>query len=481
MVQRSPDDSADERDVVEHPESAIEEEIAWPPVIAASDQFMQPAPGTTGRYLVLLRKETIETGISLLQEMAGVPVLDSREFAGTSPSAMNESGAVVFKRLGVAVVNASPDHMRAVNALSPTESALQMVEPERVVYAIEETWPAGEQVGIPMPGGPPMEYCRGYRDAVNHLVGGIAASPPETISPGVILPEAISVWNESELTWGLQATKAGTSSFTGRGVGVAILDTGLDLGHPDFADRVVVSESFVTGEAAQDQHGHGTHCAGTACGSRVPGQMPRYGVATDADIYVGKVLSNRGSGGDADILAGIEWALDQGCAVISMSLGAPVLLGQRYSEIFEQVARDALADGTLIIAAAGNDSHRPQVANPVSHPANCPSIMAVGALDQSLNVASFSNGTRAQAGSWIGQVDIAAPGVDVRSSWPRPTLYRSINGTSMATPHVAGITALFAEAAPSARGTELARLLLRAVRRLPLPGSDVGRGIAQAP
>src|SRR5437899_1921207 len=161
-----------------------------------------------------------------------------------------------------------------------------------------------------------------------------------------------------------------------------------------------------------------------------------------------------------------------------MSLGAPVQVGQSFSPVFEQVGRRALAAGTLIIAAAGNESHRPQQIAPVGHPANCPSIMAVGALDQRLKVAFFSSAGLNPQG---GQVDVAAPGVAVRSSWPRPTLYNTISGTSMATPHVAGIAALLAEAHAQARGLALWALIIQHAKHLGSPNRDVGAGIAQAP
>jgi subtilisin family serine protease len=188
------------------------------------------------------------------------------------------------------------------------------------------------------------------------------------------------------------------------------------------------------------------------------------------------VLNNQGMGTDTNILAGIDWAIRNECAVVSMSLGAPP--EETFSLVFEQVAKRALAAGTLIIAAAGNDSRRPGLIAPVGHPANCPSILAVGALDKTLLVAFFSNGGLNPDG---GQVDIAAPGVDVLSSWPRPRLYNRISGTSMATPHVAGIAALLAEANPDVRGGGLAALLTQYARRLMSSARDVGAGIVQAP
>ncbi len=191
------------------------------------------------------------------------------------------------------------------------------------------------------------------------------------------------------------------------------------------------------------------------------------------------MLSNAGSGADADILAGIEWAIEQDCRVVSMSLGRPTRPGEPFSQVFEAVGRRALAANTAILAAAGNESARDRgVYAPVSHPANCPSITAVGAVDRLLEVAPFSARGLDPAG---GQVDCVGPGVDVRSSWPRPDRYRTVSGTSMAAPHAAGVLALLAEETPGATAGELVAALLRGARRLPLPATDVGSGLVQAP
>ena len=444
----------------------------------------QPSGGTTGRSLVLFEEGGNKAGMRAVQEAVGVETVA----ATAKASAPAEGAGVLFESLGVAVVDAPPDQVMEAAG----EGAILAIEPERIVYALEAaeytvpatngqatfTQPATPPLPAPPPpqameaGGLSAEYLRGYREAVLHLtapaLGGDAAA----------VEALIAAVDEAQATWGLQATKVVNCCGTGRGIRVAVLDTGFDLKHPDFAGRKVTSRSFVAGQEVQDGHGHGTHCIGTALGAKCPGVRPRYGVAYEAEIFAGKVLSNAGSGSDTGILAGIEWAVQNKCAVISMSLGAATRPGQPFSQVFERVAKRAQDQGTLIIAAAGNESQRPSVINPVGHPANCPSIMAVAAMDVQGNIARFSNRGINPDG---GQVDIAGPGVDVHSSWPLPTRYRRISGTSMATPHVAGIAALYAEADASARGAALGRALTGGARRLTLPSSDVGAGMVQAP
>lgn len=457
-----------------------------------SNGALEVLPGTTGRYLVLMREDAMEAGVKALSDTAGLTVARSSEFEDSAVDADTFAGAdaMLFDKLAVAVVSAPPDRLSGIQAMRIEESGILAIEPERVVYAIAESAVADMAVpavadGIASPvivpgrqstaGSFAVEYLAGYRDAVNHVVDqvlGLGGTPSAgAAQPGVALDESV-------LTWGLQATRVAESQYSGKGVRVAVLDTGFDLRHPDFAGRTIVHRSFVPGQAVQDGHGHGTHCIGTALGPRQPGQLPRYGIAYGADLYVGKVLSNEGSGSDGGILAGINWAIANGCRIVSMSLGAPVQPGDAYSRVYEAIARRALAAGTLIIAAAGNESNRPGHIAPVGHPANCPSIMAVAAVDPQLLVTNFScAGINLQGG----QVDIAGPGLRVRSSWPQPQLYRTISGTSMATPHVAGIAALYAEANPDVRGGALGWLLLQSARRLDALARDIGAGLVQAP
>ena len=418
-----------------------------------------PQPETTGRQIVVFADEGDDGGVDWGR--AGISsVADTRDFAsgGMPPEAMQDSQATVFANLGIAVVAADPAQVSMLQTADSSGRRVLSVSPELVHHVLQDV----------------LDYARAYRDGVDDLAERVMhAADHDTGMAGTAAPPLFEDTTQS--TWGIQAVEANSSPLSGRGIGVAVLDTGFDLAHPDFAGRTVTAQSFIPGEQAQDGHGHGTHCIGTSCGPRSPSTGPRYGVAYEADIFVGKVLSNAGSGTDGGILAGIDWAVSNGCPVISMSLGADVM--QAHPPYSAAGAR-ALERGSLIIAAAGNNADRRSGRMGfVGAPANSPEIMAVGALDQRLEMAPFSARSLPARG---GQVDIAGPGFQVLSSWPMPTRYRSISGTSMATPHVAGVAALWAEAT-GRRGLELWATLCQESQRLMMPSVDVGSGLCVAP
>jgi len=265
----------------------------------------------------------------------------------------------------------------------------------------------------------------------------------------------------------------------GRGATVAVLDTGIDLAHPDLSERVRENgqvASFVPGESAHDAHGHGTHCAGVVGGPRRSTGGTRYGVAPEARLLVGKVLSDQGIGSTDWIIDGIDWAAANGARVISLSCFSRRCAGQPHSVVYERVAESLLEGslGTLLLAPVGNTSARPWHTQPVENPAACPSLVAVAAVQRAGQVASFS----ARQLDETGEVNVSAPGVGVYSAWTGGG-FRSMSGTSMAVPHVAGVAALYLEERPTLSARELRRRLEK--RAAPLGDArDYGRGLVRA-
>jgi subtilisin family serine protease len=284
-------------------------------------------------------------------------VCNSADFvnAAVDMSVANAARLFVLDKLNVAVVDADPEQLGGLQAASAEDGAIMAVEPEQILYAYSD----------PISSSFPFEYLRGYKDAVSHLYTQLTSGQ---VTGEGDAAAAIAFADTPQFTWGLQATRANLSRFTGNAIRVAVLDTGIDVNHPDFVGRLAPLRlrSFISGETVDDRNGHGTHCAGTSLGfqQRINGSR-RYGCAYRAELYVGKVLANNGEGSDSGILAGINWAISNQCRIVSMSLGAQVRPGDTFSTIYETVAQRALLSnpGTLIIAAAGNDSRIPGTNN----------------------------------------------------------------------------------------------------------------------
>ncbi|WP_109509581.1 S8 family peptidase [Nocardioides speluncae] len=252
------------------------------------------------------------------------------------------------------------------------------------------------------------------------------------------------------------APAAWQAGFTGKGVKVAVLDTGIDATHPDFEDRIADNRNFTNDASTDDTNGHGTHVASTIAGD---GSKYR-GVAPDATLAVGKVCESVGCY-DSAILAGMDWAArDAKAQVVNMSLGAPN--SPDIDPLEAEVDKLTAETGTLFVIAAGNSNGT----GSVSSPSTADSALSVGAVDKNDNPAPYSNrGPRVPDG--VIKPEIAAPGTAITAARatnsPLPTVdgqYTTASGTSMATPHVAGAAAVLAERRPEWQATELKSALV---------------------
>ncbi|MFD9095442.1 S8 family serine peptidase [Streptomyces collinus] len=247
------------------------------------------------------------------------------------------------------------------------------------------------------------------------------------------------------------APVAWAAGYTGKGVKVAVLDTGVDTTHPDLKDQVVESKNFTAAADATDHFGHGTHVASIVAGTGAKSGGKYKGVAPDAQILNGKVLDDSGSGDDSGILAGMEWAAAQGASVINLSLG-----GYDTPEIDPleaEVNKLSAEKGVLFAIAAGNEG--PQS---IGSPGSADAALTVGAVDKKDKLADFSS-TGPRVGDGAIKPDVTAPGVDITAAaakgsvidkevGEKPEGYLTISGTSMATPHVAGAAAILKQEHP---------------------------------
>ncbi|WP_266586675.1 S8 family serine peptidase [Streptomyces sp. NBC_00365] len=262
------------------------------------------------------------------------------------------------------------------------------------------------------------------------------------------------------------------SGYDGKGVDVAVLDTGVDTGHPDLAGKIAETQSFVPGETVQDGFGHGTHVASTIVGSGAASGGRYKGVAPGAELRVGKVLDNTGHGQDSWIIAGMEWAAKSGAKIVSMSLGGDAT---GPSDILSETVDELSAStGTLFVIAAGNSGPAEQT---VGTPGIADSALTVGAVDKSDKLASFSSRGPRVGDSAI-KPEITAPGVNITAAraagttmgTPVDDYYTTSSGTSMATPHVAGAAALVAQAHPDWTGQQIKQALATTAKTMPDAG-----------
>ncbi|GGR70076.1 hypothetical protein GCM10010252_05290 [Streptomyces aureoverticillatus] len=259
------------------------------------------------------------------------------------------------------------------------------------------------------------------------------------------------------------APKAWQAGLDGKGVKIAVLDTGVDATHPDLKGQVTGEKNFTSSPDAKDRVGHGTHVASIAAGTGAKSNGRFKGVAPGAKVLNGKVLGDDGRGSDSGVIAGMEWAAAQGADVVNLSLGGTDDIG--VDPLEEAVNRLSADKGVLFAVAAGNQGYRGSVDSPGSADA----ALTVGAVNGKDKLADFSSeGPR--VGDHAVKPDVTAPGVDITAAaapgseiekelGQKPEGYLTISGTSMATPHVAGAAALLKQRHPDWKAAELKRAL----------------------
>ncbi|WP_030233114.1 S8 family peptidase [Streptomyces sp. NRRL S-455] len=254
--------------------------------------------------------------------------------------------------------------------------------------------------------------------------------------------------------------KAWSAGYDGKGVTIAVLDTGVDATHPDLKGQVIGAKNFTTSPDTSDKVGHGTHVASTAAGTGAKSGGKYKGVAPGAKVLNGKVLDDSGFGSDSEVLAGIEWAAAEGADVVNMSLGG----GDTPAIDPLEAAVNKLSEekGVLFAIAAGNEGEFGE--QTIGSPGSAAAALTVGAVDDNDKLADFSSRGPGMDGAL--KPDVTAPGVDITAAsapgnqiaaevGENPAGYMSISGTSMATPHVAGAAAILKQQHPQWKYAEL--------------------------
>jgi serine protease AprX len=270
------------------------------------------------------------------------------------------------------------------------------------------------------------------------------------------------------------------AGYDGNGIRIAVVDTGIDTAHPDFGGRIAGGSSMIGGDYG-DENGHGTHVAGIAAGDGSASGQTYRGAAPRASLYVAKVLDRSGSGSMSGVMAGVEWAVDQGVHVINLSLGGSG--SSDGQDALSMTCNVAVSRGIVVCVAAGNAG---PASRTIGSPGAAADVITVGAVDRSDGVASFSS--RGPTADGRTKPDICFPGTDIvaaraaGTSMGRPIgeRYTAASGTSMATPHASGLAALLLQAKPGLTPAEVKQAMVETALSLGQDPNAQGSGRARA-
>jgi subtilisin len=300
---------------------------------------------------------------------------------------------------------------------------------------------------------PGVDFRLPSTDAIMKSIAALKAKAAAAPAPGA---------DAQEIQWGVKRVQAPAAwaKTRGAGVKVVVIDTGLDMTHPDLAGNIKGGWNAITkGNDFTDDHGHGTHCGGNI--AALDNKIGIVGVAPKVDLYGVKVLDANGSGTFDDVIAGMQWAVDNHMEIASMSLGA-----DQGNQALADMVKAMKAKGVTLVAAAGNSG------GAVGFPGGYPEAIAVAAGDQNDGLADFS--------SRGPEVAVIAPGVDIKSLSMKGG-YETMSGTSMATPHVAGLAALWLSKHKGSTPDQIRAALQAAAVKLPnVPAEGQGAGLPLA-
>ncbi|MFE9258283.1 S8 family serine peptidase [Streptomyces sp. NPDC006879] len=317
----------------------------------------------------------------------------------------------------------------------------------------------------------PAKGAAGVWEALTDVQRTANGAGQRVFAPGVarVWLDAVRRASLDKSTRQIGADAAWRSGYDGTGVKIAVLDTGVDGAHPDLSGQVVAQRNFSAAPDAGDRFGHGTHVASIAAGTGAASGGAFKGVAPGARLLSGKVLDDNGFGDDSGIIAGMEWAVDQGADIVNLSLGGADAPGE---DPLEEAVNRLSARGVLFAVAAGNSGAFGS--GTVGSPGSADAALTVGAVDDADALAPFSS-TGPRVGDGAVKPDLTAPGVDITAAaapgsvieqevGQNPQGYLSISGTSMATPHAAGAAALLKQEHPRWKGKELKGALIASTK-----------------
>lgn len=273
------------------------------------------------------------------------------------------------------------------------------------------------------------------------------------------------------------APRVWSNGDEGTGVKVGLVDTGCDLNHTDLKERVRASQDFTGKGSAQDGNGHGTHVAGIIAGSGAMSGGSYRGIAPAADLYIAKVLDDQGNGRTSNVIAGLEWVVDQGVSIVNLSLGSDGSCDG--TDALSEACDAAVAEGVCIMVAAGNagpDSHS------VGSPGCARDVITIGASTDEDTITSFSSRGPTEDGRV--KPDVVFPGAKIISARAAGTSlgrvvdtnYVELSGTSMATPHASGVAALLLAANASLTPAQIKERLMATAVDLGLDANSQGTG-----